>query len=104
MKVLYESLDLWSIVDKGIYQPQNPTAQQEKDLKELEKKDKKVLFMIYQSIDDPIFERISGSKSSKEAQDALHNTYKGQDRVKLVRLQTLQCEFDGLIMKESEIL
>lgn len=104
MKVLYESLDLWSIVDKGISQPVNPFAQQENDLKELERKDKKALFLIYQSVDDPIFERISGSKSSKEAWDALHNTYRGQDRVKVVRLQTLRCEFDGLRMKESETI
>ena len=95
MKVLYESLDLWSIVDKGISQPKTPTAQQENDLKELEKKGKNALFMIYQSVDDPIFERISGSKYSKEAWDALHNTYRGQDRVKVVCLQTLWCEFDG---------
>ena len=32
----------------------------------------------------------------------LHRTYRGEDKVKIVRLQTLRCEFDNIKTKESE--
>ena len=60
------------------------------------------MFLIYQTVDENIFERISSSNTSKEAWDALYKTYRGEDKVKAVRLQTLRCEFDNLKMKESE--
>ena len=40
--------------------------------------------------------------SAKKAWDTLHPSYKGDDKVKMVRLQTLRSEFDTLKMKDSE--
>ena len=60
------------------------------------------MFFIYQAVDEVIFERISSSSSSKEAWDILYKTYHGEERVKIVRLQTLRCEFDNIKMKDSE--
>lgn len=104
MKVLFESQDLWGVVEEGVIEPENPkalTAQQTNVLKETKRKDKKALFLIYQAVDENIFERISSSESSKEAWDMLYKSYRGEEKVKIVRLQTLRCEFDNLKMKET---
>ena len=42
--------------------------------------------------------------SAKEALDTLHSSYKGDDKVRLIRLQTLRSEFDTLKMKDSDLL
>ena len=105
MKVLFESQDLWSVIDNGFVEPRDQTtlsAQQRTKLKDTKKKHRKALFLIYQAVDEVIFERIPSSTSSKEAWDTLHKTYKGEDKVRVVKLQTLRCEFDGIKMKESE--
>jgi len=78
------------------------SPQQLQDLKENRKKDKKVLFFIYQAVDEVIFERILIVTSEKEAWDILHSSYKGDDKVKMVRIQTLRSEFDTLKMKDLE--
>ncbi|KAI3734276.1 hypothetical protein L6452_13741 [Arctium lappa] len=107
MKVLYESQDLWSIVKNGFDESVNQdalTGQQLTEFKEIVKKDRKALFFIYQTVDEVIFERISSSTSSKQAWDMLYRTYRGEERVKVVRLQTLRCEFDNLRMKETELI
>lgn len=93
MQVLFESQDLWGIIEDGISEPTNPTVltgQQTNELKEMKKKDKRALFLIYQAIDENIFERISSSKTSKEAWDLLFKSYRGEEKVKVVRLQTLK--------------
>ncbi|XP_077250369.1 uncharacterized protein LOC143889871 [Tasmannia lanceolata] len=105
MKVLYESQDLWDIVETGIEEPEDQAAltpQQLNELKDNRKKDKKALLFIYQAVDEVIFEQISSVTTAKEAWDTLYTSYKGEDKVKLVRLQTLRCEFDTLRMKDSE--
>ncbi|KAI9164896.1 hypothetical protein LWI28_004122 [Acer negundo] len=66
------------------------------------KKDSKAKSIIYQGLDEPTFELMASSKSSKEVWDALHKTYKGADKVKMIRLQTLRGEFESLRMKSNE--
>ncbi|KAI0519880.1 hypothetical protein KFK09_007341 [Dendrobium nobile] len=105
MRVLYQSQELWEIVENGFQEPEverdlNQRLLQE--LKENRKKDRKALFFIYQAVDEIIFERISTVKTAKEAWDTLHASYKGDEKVKMVRLQTLRSQFDMLKMKESE--
>ncbi|XP_077230202.1 uncharacterized protein LOC143863425 [Tasmannia lanceolata] len=105
MKVLYGSQDLCDIVENDVEEPEDQVAltpQQLNELKDNRKKDKKALFFIYQAVDGVIFERILLVTSAKEACDTLYTSYKGEDKVKLVRLQTLRCEFDALRMKDSE--
>ncbi|KAL4563656.1 hypothetical protein LXL04_027701 [Taraxacum kok-saghyz] len=70
MKVLFESLDLWDIIDEGyeeLDEDDDITAAQTMEHKAKKKKDKKALFTIYQAVEDHIFERISNTKTSKEA-------------------------------------
>ncbi|KAM0067250.1 hypothetical protein Hdeb2414_s0002g00058781 [Helianthus debilis subsp. tardiflorus] len=42
------------------------------------------------------------ANSLKEAWNILYKSYRGENRVKTVRLQTLRCEFDALNMKDGE--
>ena len=102
MRVLYESQDLWHIVETGRELAADANPQQTIEFRENKKKDKKALFFIYQAVDDAIFERISTASTSKEAWDMLHVTFRGEERVKTIRLQTLRCELDNIRMKESE--
>ena len=107
MKMLYQSKELWDIVEGGVAEPidvSNLTPQQPQELKENHKKDKKSLFFIYQAMDEVIFERISTMTLAKEVWDALHSSYKGDGKVKMVRLPTLDGEFDTLKMKDSKFI
>ncbi|KAJ0795822.1 putative RNA-directed DNA polymerase [Helianthus annuus] len=103
MKVLLESQDLWTIVEEGYNQPASGAPESDQNTyKENIKKDKKALHIIFQAASDMVFERIAVCQTSKEAWNVLHKTYRGEQRVKMVKLQTLRCEFDALRMKENE--
>ena len=55
-------------------------------------------------MDENIFERISGVFIAKAAWDALQNLYEGEEKKKLVWLQTFQAEFDTIQMKDVETI
>ncbi|KAD1131217.1 hypothetical protein E3N88_43245 [Mikania micrantha] len=102
MQVLYESQDLWTLVEEGYREPNEGTPAQVTEFRENKKKDKKALFLLYQAVNEFVFERIFTAKTVKEAWDPLYKAYRGEELVKTVRLQTLRCEFDSLRMKETE--
>ncbi|GKB38767.1 retrovirus-related pol polyprotein from transposon TNT 1-94 [Tanacetum coccineum] len=52
--------------------------------------------------DESGFEKISNAITLKEACDILEKVYKGADRVKQVRLQTLRGELEAMKMKETK--
>lgn len=78
------------------------TVAQNENLKDLNNKENKIKYFIFQSFDEDAFEKIVGATSSKEAWDKLETSYKGAKQVKKVRLQTLREEFEFLHMKASE--
>ncbi|CAL9018676.1 unnamed protein product [Prunus brigantina] len=93
MKVLYAAQDLWEVVENGFVEPNDQavlTQQQLTEMKETRKRDKKALFFIFQAVDEAIFERISSCTTSKQAWDTLFASYKGEEKVKMARLQTLR--------------
>jgi division protein CdvB (Snf7/Vps24/ESCRT-III family) len=48
--------------------------------------------MLFRAVDESGFEKIVDATTSKEAWDILEKLFKGADRVKQVRLQTLRGE------------
>ena len=52
--------------------------------------------MIQCCIEESIFPRISSATSAHQAWNLLESAYKGTDRVKIVRLQTLLLQFESL--------
>jgi gag-polypeptide of LTR copia-type/Domain of unknown function (DUF4219) len=105
MRTLLGAQDAWEVVEVGFEEPvatSNQTTNQLKTLKEMRMKDKTALYFLFQAVDESGFEKIAGATTSKEAQDTLQKVFKGADRVKQVRLQTLRGELEGMKMKESE--
>ena len=105
MKALLGSQDAWEVVEKGYKEPRGETtisSTQRDLLKDMRKRDKKALTIIYQAMDEDIFENISSATASKEVWETLQNTHKGVDKVHNVHLQTLRGEFESLNMKESK--
>ncbi|XP_022041412.1 uncharacterized protein LOC110943991 [Helianthus annuus] len=103
MRVLLESQDLWNIVEDGFQAlGTNPSEDAIAAHRESTKKDRRALHIIFQSVNETVFERIAMAKTSKDAWITLHKSYRGENRVKTVKLQTLRCSFDTLKMKEGE--
>ncbi|XP_062173521.1 uncharacterized protein LOC133878979 [Alnus glutinosa] len=78
------------------------TADEKKALKEQRKKDKKALFLLYQGLDEPTFEKVAKATTSKQAWEIQASIFKGDEHVRQVRLQTLQGKFEALHMKDGE--
>ncbi|XP_068475202.1 uncharacterized protein [Phaseolus vulgaris] len=105
MKVLLGSTYSWEVVQEGFEEPKNTTgysAAQNKVLKETRSKDKTTLYMLYQAVEEAIFEKTVGASTSKEAWDILEKVLKGAIRVKQMHLQTLRGELEAMKMKELE--
>jgi gag-polypeptide of LTR copia-type len=71
-------------------------------LKEKKVADKTALYILYQGVDEAEFKKVAEATTSKEAWGILQTAYKGVDRVKQIRLQTLRCEFEMLRMNNTE--
>ena len=107
MKALLGCQDVWEIVEKRFEKPGDVDVlsnDERTTLPNRRKKDKKTLFFIYQALDDATFAKVSKSTISKEAWVILEEVYKGDDRTRSIRLQMLRGEFEGLQMKESEVV
>jgi hypothetical protein len=94
-------------VDHGYVEP-DPTGlsamtNQQKIAQETQRnRENKAKFWIQNSVDDSIFSKITGAGTSKQAWDILKSSYQGNDRVKIVKLQTLRTQFKTLRMIASE--
>jgi len=105
IKTLLGSQDIWDIVESGyeeLAEDANQTVAQITALKKTRVKDKSALYFLYNAVDELGFKKIANVASSKEAWDILEVAYKGNDRVRQVRLQALRGEFEGLKMEDKE--
>jgi hypothetical protein len=92
------------IVKNGFVEP----TEEEKgkaDEKQVEKDrqlNEKALFLIYQSVELSVFEKIFHAKTAKEAWEILLKTYEGADPVKRTRLQGLKRQFELMEQEKDE--
>ncbi|XP_073109477.1 uncharacterized protein [Elaeis guineensis] len=87
MKSLFGSQDLWEIVNDGYTEP---TPDQERGYNQNQKEALRVT------------RRIAEATSAKQAWDTLSIIFKGEEKVKRIRLQQLRGEFEVATMKEME--
>ena len=93
MKTLLGSQDIWDIVESGYEEhaeDANQTVAQIAVLKKTRVKDKSALYFLYNVVDESSFEKIANVASSKEAWDILEVAYRGNERIRQVRLQALR--------------
>lgn len=64
------------------------------EFKDLKKKENKTKYLIVQSLDKDVFEKITLTTSLKEAWQKLEISYKGVWQVKKIRLQIIREEFE----------
>nr|KYP43171.1 hypothetical protein KK1_035407 [Cajanus cajan]KYP45452.1 hypothetical protein KK1_033023 [Cajanus cajan] len=103
MKTYFTFQDLWDTINERFSTPKDTpslTVAQKKELKENKQKNSKVLFILQQVVTDTIFLRIMGATTAKEAWTTLQEEYKGSEKVRAVKLQTLWRNFELLNTKE----
>ncbi|GKV45648.1 hypothetical protein SLEP1_g52709 [Rubroshorea leprosula] len=103
MRVLFDYHELLSVVENGVAEiAENANDAQKHAYRESKKKDKKALYFIHQGVNDEVFEKIEDAATSKQAWDTLMTAYKGAEKVKKVKLQTLRRQYELLQMEFSE--
>ncbi|XP_025611947.1 uncharacterized protein [Arachis hypogaea] len=105
MKAILGAQGVWEMVEKGYVEPENVnklTEAQKEELENKRKKDQCALTIIYQDLDDDMFEKIADITNAKKVWNTLQNFVIRVEKVKKVRLQTLRAEFESLMMKETE--
>ncbi|XP_048130817.1 uncharacterized protein LOC125313886 [Rhodamnia argentea] len=105
MKALLGAYSVWEVVNNGYDEPDDEVTMNQNRRNALEKirsKDQHAPSIIYQCLDDSMFEKVSNASTSKEAWEILRNTHQGVQKVQKIRLQTLRGEFEVICVKESE--
>ncbi|XP_028116835.1 uncharacterized protein LOC114314564 [Camellia sinensis] len=98
---------IFDLVENGFEEPEDEgplTNPQKNQLKEQRKKDSKALSFIQQGVSEAIFLRIINATKVKETWDILQKEYRGNLKVRTIKLQSLKRDFENLKMKDMELL
>ena len=105
MRVLFDYHELWDVVESGVSAlAANATEAQRVAHRDKKKKDNKALYLTHQGMNDETFEQIEGATTASEAWTILSTNYKGDDKIKRVRLQTLRRQYELLQMETTETI
>ncbi|XP_014522702.1 uncharacterized protein LOC106779157 [Vigna radiata var. radiata] len=99
IKALLRSQDVWNMVEEGYVEPdadEDQMVAQIAILKKTHARDGSALYFLYNAVDESGFKKIANAKSAKEAWKILEVAYKGDNRIKQVRIQALKGEFEQL--------
>jgi hypothetical protein len=107
MRSFLEAQECWDPADHGYVEPDladlSAMTNRQKIAQATQRnRENKTNFWIQNFVDDSIFSKITGVGTSKQSWDILKSAYQGNDRVKIVKLQTLRKQFETLRMTESE--
>jgi len=87
----------YDVVESGVSAlAANATEAQRVANLDQKKKDNKILYLIHQGMYDETFEQIEGATTTSEAWTILSTNYKGDNKIKRVRLQTLIRQYELL--------
>ena len=120
METVLIALDLWEVVEDGIKSHQAPeiaggSGDEESEADQIilhasttsreEKiKNAKALSLIQGALTDDLFPRIRNEKTAKGAWDILSREFRGDKKVRAVKLQAVRADFEYLRMSENESL
>jgi len=91
------------IVKKGLQEPaKNATYETKNAYKESRRLDCKARMLPHQCVSATVFQKISKATTSKEICDILQETYGNAGKIKAVKLQSLQRQYELLCMKDQE--
>jgi len=103
MRILFDYHELGDVVESEVFRlVDNATEAQRVAHHDQKKKDKKALYLIHQGMNDETFEQIERSTTTSEVWTILSTNYKGDDKIKRVRLQTLRRQYEFLQMETTE--
>ncbi|KAF2307460.1 hypothetical protein GH714_028869 [Hevea brasiliensis] len=105
MEAFLDACDLWEAVEEDYEVPPlpgNPTMAQIKTHKEKKTKKSKAKNCLFAAVSPTIFSKIMSLGSAKAIWDFLKNEYKGDERIRGMKVLNLVREFEMQHMKESE--
>ncbi|XP_052724613.1 uncharacterized protein LOC128194056 [Vigna angularis] len=93
------------VVKKGLQEPlKGDTKQVKKQYKENRRLDCKARMLLHQCVSSTIFQKVLKATTAKEVWDILQDGYGNSGKVKKIRLQSLQRQYELLCMGEQETL
>ncbi|XP_070661289.1 uncharacterized protein [Malus domestica] len=112
MTTIFKSYDLWDMVQHRYELPEMEIDALEEDLIETQLKTLKqnrmenarALGIIQGAVSDTIFPRIANEETAKGAWEVLQQGYRGDTKVRKVKLQSLRRDFEYTRMRENELL
>lgn len=110
MRTTLMNKDLWEVVKDGVpdvasQSQETPGSDKAKEIanwRSLKAKDMAALQIIQHAVADIVFDKILSATTSNQAWKLLEHSYQGNEKVKMVKLQSLRRDFENLKMKEGE--